>query len=530
MSRITPASILEASPPAAATLAASRAVSGWSQSAQRLLGWTKNQIVGRDLSAWIAPSHLESLRRALDKLENGRTVEQFAIEAITSGGQRERVEISLLATRETGRFTGTLLLMRDIEARTRAERDLLDAQERTARRTLILAAANRVALDILGSQSGLEALRHIAEAARVLGRARYAALGVARRDGPGFQEFIVVGLSPAQQARMSPLPSSVGVLGSLLKRETPLRLRDLSEYPHSAGFPDYHPPMNAFLGVPIRRGAQALGSLYLAEKIEADEFTESDETAVSALGAHAAVAIHNLHMLARQRALVSGFIRAQEDERRAIAYDLHDGLTQYVMASCAHLEASQRAHKRGDAAKSERELEHCARYLRESVVESRRLINGLRLLALEDLGLAGALEQLLRDEATRAKWKTELRSNLEQRRFDSSLEIGVYRIAQEALTNARKHAESARVEVTLWADDEAEPPVLQLEVRDWGEGFALDSAHEEDDINHVGLHGMRERVEMLGGTLEVQSETGQGTSVRAQLPIIEATPIAATSP
>ncbi len=517
-----PPSMAESSPMVAVTLCAARRVSGWSHGAQRLLGWDEAAIIGRPLSALVAPAHNAAIEGALIKLESGEIVAPFSSEIVTREGDCLRVEVAVAAMRDAGRFAGTLLILRDTEARGRGERALVDAQEGAAKRALVADTANRVALDILSSRSGVEALRHIAEAARVLAHARYGALGVARRDGPGLQEFIAVGLSPDQEAAIGPLPLGEGVLGVLLEREMPLRINDIGEHPRSVGFPPHHPPMQSFLGVPIRRGEVVLGSLYLTEKEGEGAFTEADEVAVAALGAHAAVAIHNLHMLARQRALVSGFIHAQEDERRAIAYDLHDGLTQYVMASYAHLEAFQIAHENGNQAKAARELEHSARYLRESVVESRRMVNGLRLLALEDLGLAGALEQLLRDESKHAPWQTQLRCNVEQRRFDSALEIGVYRVAQEALTNVRKHAHSARVEVSLWADDEAEPPMLRLEVRDWGDGFALD--HQEEGFAHVGLHGMSERVGVLGGTLDVQSELDQGTRVKASFPIVEMAP------
>ena len=133
----------------------------------------------------------------------------------------------------------------------------------------------------------------------------------------------------------------------LLNRTEPLRVDVLAEHPLSVGFPPNHPPMDSFLGVPIRHGDTVLGSLYLTNKEGGGEFTEADEIAVQAIGAHAAVAIHHLHLLARQRALVSGLIAAQEEERRAVAYDLHDGLTQYIMASHAHLEAFRHAHETG---------------------------------------------------------------------------------------------------------------------------------------------------------------------------------------
>jgi signal transduction histidine kinase len=385
-----------------------------------------------------------------------------------------------------------------------------------AQRALVMETANQVALDILASRTGVDALRHIAEAARTLAGARYAALGVARLDGTGLSEFITVGLTPEEEGRIGPRPRGVGVLGLLLTCTEPLRVETLSKHPAAVGFPTNHPPMKSFLGVPIRRGETAVGSLYLTEKENGEAFTAADETAVQALGAHAAVAIHNLQMLARQRALLAGVINAQEDERRAVAYELHDGLTQYVMAAHLHVNLAHRALEIDNRSKGMRELQQGLEYLGEAVVESRRLVNGLRALALDDLGLAGALELLLSDEKNRAGWtQADLIHNIAGRRFDQAAETTIYRVAQEALTNARKHARTEHIRLSLLLTDE----MLTLEVRDWGVGFVAEEKMGE--YSHLGLPGMAERTTLLGGRYELRSTPGSGTIIQAIFPVLE---------
>lgn len=389
-------------------------------------------------------------------------------------------------------------------------------------RALVLETARRVALDILSSRTGVEALKHITEAARTLAKARYAALGVANPNGQGLMEFVTAGLSPEEEARIHPRPQGIGVLGLLLQRTEPLRIDHLAEHPASTGFPPNHPIMDSFLGVPIRRGDMVLGSLYLTNKEGGGAFTEEDEAAVQALGAHAAVAIHNLRLLSRQRALVRGLINAQEEERRAIAYELHDGLTQYVMASHAHLEAFKRAQEADMKEKAARELDQALRYLKEAVIESRRLVNGLRTLALDDFGLAGALEQLLAEEKQRAGWKeAQFIHNVAGRHFDKALETAAYRVAQEALTNIRKHAAASRVRVMLLLapNERTGAQELTLEVRDWGRGFSPDQ--RTDNYDHVGLQGMIERVRLMDGTYDLFSAPGEGTRIRAIFPALE---------
>jgi signal transduction histidine kinase len=335
-------------------------------------------------------------------------------------------------------------------------------------------------------------------------------------------EFVTVGLTVDEEAAIGPRPRGEGILGLLLQRKEPLRIPRLSNHPNSIGFPPNHPAMDSFLGVPIRRGDMVLGSLYLTNKKGGGEFTEDDELAVEALGAYSAVAVYNLQMLSRQRSLVSGLIAAQEEERRAVAYDLHDGLTQYVMASHAHLEAFKRAQQTGNQERAERELNQGLAYLKEAVVESRRLVNGLRLLALDDLGLAGALEQLVSEEKERAGWQdAEFIHNVADRRFDKALETAVYRIAQEALTNARKHADSNRARLTLLERKEkhAKTSSLTLEVRDWGRGFIPENKIGE--VGRVGLQGIIERANLLGAENEIRSEPGAGAIVRAVFPVLE---------
>jgi signal transduction histidine kinase len=405
-------------------------------------------------------------------------------------------------------------------------------QDEMRSHALILETANRVALDILSNRTGEEALRHIAEAARVLARARYAALGVARSttaqslDGNGalqeLEAFIVVGVTPAQVEALGALPRGHGVLGLLLTRTEPLRIDALSEHPASVGFPPNHPPMGSFLGVPIRRGDTILGSLYLTNKHGGGGFTEADEIAVQALGTHAAIAILNMQMLSRQHALVSSLISAQEEERRAVAHDLHDGLTQYVMGAHAHLETFRNAQRDGKANKAEQELEQGLKYLKQAVIESRRLINGLRCLALDDLGLVGALEQLLDEEKAHAGWEQAVfLHNIQEQRYDKTLETAVYRVAQEALTNVRKHAHATRVRLLLQLESVpgGNTGRLRLEIRDWGQGFELE--HQASRAGHFGIPGMIERVRFLDGFYEIRSSMGKGTTVEVIFPALK---------
>ncbi|MGW5494569.1 sensor histidine kinase [Streptomyces olivaceoviridis] len=146
-----------------------------------------------------------------------------------------------------------------------------------------------------------QALRSIVEAAAVLVDAEYAALGVIGPDGRTLSAFHTVGVSEAEIAAIGPYPEGHGILGELIRHPEPLRLPKISEHPASYGFPPGHPPMNSFLGVPIRVRDQVFGNLYLTEKRGGADFDEEDESVLSTLAVAAGVAIDNARLYEESR-------------------------------------------------------------------------------------------------------------------------------------------------------------------------------------------------------------------------------------
>ncbi|RYP87772.1 GAF domain-containing protein [Nocardioides guangzhouensis] len=160
-----------------------------------------------------------------------------------------------------------------------------------------LLRANRVIVEDLGLDT---VLRRIVEAACELVRAPYGALGVIAPDGSGLEEFIHVGLSEQTVAAIGRLPEGKGLLGALIEDPRPIRLRDIRDDLRSIGFPDGHPPMRGFLGVPIRVRDDVFGNLYLAS-LEEGGFSEEDEELVSALARTAGTAIDNARLYEQAR-------------------------------------------------------------------------------------------------------------------------------------------------------------------------------------------------------------------------------------
>ncbi|MFD8785542.1 GAF domain-containing protein [Kitasatospora sp. NPDC059599] len=141
-----------------------------------------------------------------------------------------------------------------------------------------------------------QVLRRIVEAAAVLVDARYAALGVIGPDGETLSQFLTVGLSEEEIARIGPYPTGRGLLGELIHRPAPLQLADLSEHPSSVGCPAHHPVMRTFLGVPVRVREEVFGNLYLTDKRGGEEFDAEDEAVISTLAVAAGVAIDNARL------------------------------------------------------------------------------------------------------------------------------------------------------------------------------------------------------------------------------------------
>lgn len=212
--------------------------------------------------------------------------------------------------------------------------------------------------------------------------------------------------------------------------------------------------------------------------------------------------------------LVGKLIAAQEEERRRVAYEVHDGLTQVAIAAHQHLQAFAEDHPPGSIVE-EGELDRVLQLARRTVGEARRVIAGLRPTALDDFGLAVAIGQDL--EALRQEGiGVGFEGGLGEERLPTEVETALYRVAQEALANARKHARAGRVEVSLRRSGRR----VRLQVRDTGRGFDPQAVPEASGSGErVGLASMRERVTLLGGDLKLTSAPGRGTSVVAEVPL-----------
>lgn len=220
---------------------------------------------------------------------------------------------------------------------------------------------------------------------------------------------------------------------------------------------------------------------------------------------------HELEDRAEERRdLLRRLLAVSEDERRRIAADLHDGLTQELTGAAMLLESALQDGEAGGLAR----VATAHAYLNDAIEETRRIIADLRPPLLDDLGIAEALNRALRPAADDFGVEVVIDAALAARP-DPRDALTLYRVAHEAVMNALRHSGADRVEVALSQQDGR----FLLEVRDRGAGFdAASVANARAGYRPLGLLGMRERVEMAGGDLEVESAPGRGTVVRARIP------------
>ncbi|HWV84418.1 MAG TPA: GAF domain-containing sensor histidine kinase [Capillimicrobium sp.] len=275
------------------------------------------------------------------------------------------------------------------------------------------------------------------------------------------------------------------------------------------------------LFVPLVFRGRALGVLEAFDRHDGRDFSDDDERLMLSFAASAATAVATAQSAANEALRRS--LAASERERQRWARELHDETLQQLAGLKVLLSGARR---RDEVDKLHEVLEVAVDQIDESITDLRRLVTDLRPAALDDLGLPAALEGLVERVAETAGLKATLRVSLDgagrrddgdgsedgrgARRLPTAVEDSAYRIVQEALTNVVKHAAASRVDVVIEGDQDR----LELRVSDDGKGF-----DPEASSSGFGLVGMRERVDLLGGTIEIEPQERRGTTIHVTLPL-----------
>ncbi|WP_088052941.1 sensor histidine kinase [Virgibacillus dakarensis] len=203
-------------------------------------------------------------------------------------------------------------------------------------------------------------------------------------------------------------------------------------------------------------------------------------------------------------------IEAQEEERRKISREIHDGPAQMLANILLRSELVDRAFREGSVENALKEIKSVRGMIRSSLYEVRRIIYDLRPMALDDLGLIPTLKKYLSTIEDYHSVKMEFISMGSEKRLNQKYEIAIFRLVQEAVQNATKHAEATLIKVKL----EISPKRLTVAIKDNGKGFDTTTKWDKS----FGLIGMRERVEMLEGTMKINSVIGKGTIILISVP------------
>lgn len=345
-----------------------------------------------------------------------------------------------------------------------------------------------------------QVLERIAHISRELVQAKYAALGVP--DGSdGLRYFKVSGMSAEAVARLEHLPKGKGLLGAIMQERKPIRLERMSDDPRSAGFCKRHPYMNSLLGVPIQVGQQLFGVLYLCDRIDGQPFSDEDEWLIETMAGYAALAIAGSYLSDQQSRLT------RLEERERIGMELHDGVIQSLYALGMQVDLM-----RNSAQIAPSDLGIVIDGLNQVIEDIRYYILNLKNRSYHQKGMLEYFQEMLMRLHIPEQTRVQLDAPNSAPPFTPATFEGICLIANEALSNAVRHANASEIMVQVIQDD----TTLKLVIKDNGSGFNPNALTQSDGL---GLKNMQQRARIYGGRVEITTKEGEGTALTIIIPI-----------
>jgi two-component system, NarL family, sensor kinase len=396
------------------------------------------------------------------------------------------------------------------KASANAVRDLVDADRELALLRELIQAAS--------SGPGVEPLA--AAAARMITAATATDVCFVHVLDDSDQSLTLTGATPPFDSEVGKirLPLGQGISGWVASHREPVVIgHDKESDPRYLPFRSLRgSDFTSMVSVPMETDPGGLVGVLNVHTVERREFTARDVELLLVIGRLIAGALHQarLHrqLVARERAhenFVEQVIEAQEIERRRLAGDIHDGISQRLITLSYRLDAAARAVDEPTIVAEQ--LGKARELVDLTLQEARAAISGLRPPVLDDLGLAGGLASLARSIP-----QIDIEVDLEDTRLPDHIELALYRIAQECLQNVVKHAGAHTARLTFTADDDT----ARLEIVDDGVGFdTFENPLGSDEMGGYGLLSMAERAEIVGGRLHIRSRPGSGTAVTATIPL-----------
>jgi PAS domain S-box-containing protein len=444
-------------------------ITSWNRGAERIYGYEASEIVGRNITALVPPEKREEIAQILNKVRRGERIDHYESVRITKDHRRLNVSVTISPIRDgSGKIVGASAIGRDITGIEQARQSLRESESTTL------------------------ALFQSAAQAIVIVNAR----GTIVMANPATQT--VFGYSPEE------------LIGKPIEILVPESLR-AGHHAHRDRY--FSSPQKRPMGLGMELKAVRKDGLEFYVEISLSYIQSSQGTLGVALVTDITKRRADEDAIRQQRAdlrtLASRLMTAQDDERRRIARDLHDDLSQKLAFLAMDM---GKLATRPSAEQFIAELRPLQLRAADAAMSVRRISHELHPSVLDDIGLEAALEQYCDEFESRTGITTRFTSRNVPDPVANEIASSLYHIAQECLRNTAKHSHSKSVAVELDFND----GVLHLTVRDRGVGLTPDQSKTDRGI---GMVAMKERAHLVNGTLSIQSAKGAGTEVRVEVPL-----------
>lgn len=472
----------------------------WNPMAEKISGYTREEVLGHTkIWDWLYPDTIYRnmiVTRAADLLIGKATVDDWETQILCKNGDLKNIVWnSRPLYNETDDFQGAITFGYDITDRKQSEIALKKAYEDLS----VLYNVASIASESIDLEVILE--RSLAQVMPVI-QAPKGIIHLWREDLQEFHLAAYQGFSEESISVLSSLSAGDGIIGRVFQEEAPIYIpnliAELENAPNNVPSQLFH----AYLGVPMRAKGRVCGVFSVLGKAD-QHFTKYVINLLTAISDQIGVAVENTRLYRQSRQL------AVSEERRRLARDLHDAVTQSLYSLTLFAEAGQRALHDGKLADVSAHLTELEQTAHSALNEMRVLLHALRPLALETEGLLDAIQRRLDAVERKVGFKAYLIAD-HGLKLPPFVEQELYHIIQEALNNTLRHASAQTVSVHIQAADN----VLTVKIIDDGVGFDYETVAKKGGI---GLESMHERARSLGGELRVISEVGAGVTIKIKI-------------
>ena len=486
------AAIVESSADAIISKDLTGIITSWNRAAEHIFGYSAQEAIGQPISIIIPPELCDEETEILCRLRNGESIEHYETMRSSKDGARLRISLTVSPIRDAqGRVIGGSTIARDVTQRNRTERELLEKQE-------LLRAAFTQTYSFLAvlSTDGT-----IVEA----NRAALEGTGFARSEVIGSKFWDIWWRSMPEEQAIAKTSVATAAKGLAVREECQYALRD-----GSIRFADrtLNPVQeaNGEVIMIVASGLDMTEHRQLRSMLEERVRERTRE-----------LEIKNIELLRQTdvvRELSARLLQIQDEERRRIARELHDSVGQMLAAVSMNLAQVER-EAQALSPEARTALEDNAALLSQLSTEIRTISHLLHPPLLDEVGLQSALQWYIEGFSERSKIDVDLQLPDDFGRLPRNLEITLFRVVQECLTNIHRHSGSTTAAIRVARS----PNEVRLEVRDAGKGIPADTQAglSSGKLSGVGLRGMHERLRQMGGQLDVCSNA-DGTLIRATLP------------